>query len=221
MGSTDVRSLDSLKQLRDSLLTLRGDWEEVLRQLRLGIERVREHFASHWPAYWSKQTQGAELGLQQALDNLSRLRGGDPAQSYPTTEAQQRVNVARRRLARCQEMHGQAKRLAVVVDEACRRLAGPLAELSQHVDVHLPRAAVELAEMIDHLSRYAEIQASSLGPRAALADSAAQTPPGDPGDAVSDAAAAKPSEPDGKAGTRPAASGEPPASGTEQRTGGA
>lgn len=221
MGSTDVRSLDALKHLRDSLLTLRGDWEEVLQQLRLSTERVREHFSLHWPAYWANQTQGAEVGLQQALDNLSRLRGGDPAQTYPATEAQQRVNVARRRLAHCQEMQGRAKRLAIVIDEAYRQLAGPLAELSQQVDVNLPRAAVELAAMIDHLSRYAEIQAASLPPRPELAGSATEMPSGDPGDAVSDAAAAKPSVPEGKARTRPEASDEPPASGTEKRTGGA
>lgn len=221
MGSTEVRSLDSLKHLHDSLLTLRGDWEEVLGQLRLGSERVREHFASHWPAYWSKQTQRAEVRLQQALDNLSRLRGSDPAQRYPTTEAQQRVNVARRRLVHCQEMQVRAKRLAVVVDEACRRLAGPLAELGQQVDVNLPRAAVELAAMIDHLSRYAETQAGSLPPRPGLADSATETPPGSPGDAVSGAAAAEPSAAGDKARTRPGASGEPPASGAEKRTGGA
>ena len=85
MASTDVRSLDSLKQLRDSLLTLRGDWEQVLGQLRLSTERVREHFSVHWPAYWANQTERAEVGLHQALDNLSRLRGGGPDRDYPAT----------------------------------------------------------------------------------------------------------------------------------------
>ena len=158
MTSSDVRSIDPLQRLRTVLVSLSGQWDEVLRQIRFTSGRLQEHFQADWPAYWNGQTAKAEAALNEALDHLSRLRSGGAGESHPATEAQQRVNAAHRRLAKCRDMQARAKRIAVTIDEACQRLAGPAADVTQHAEVHLPRAAVELATLIEHLSRYAEVQ---------------------------------------------------------------
>lgn len=158
MSSSDVRSIQSLQRLRTVLVSLGGQWDEVLRQIRFTSGRLQEHFHHDWPAYWNDQTAKAEAALSEALDHLSRLRSGGSGQSHPATEAQQRVNAAHRRLAKCRDMQARAKRIAVTVDEACQRLAGPTADVTQHAEANLPRAAAELATLIEHLSRYAEIQ---------------------------------------------------------------
>lgn len=158
MALSNVRSIPSLQRLRLSLIALSGDWTEVLGQIRFAIRRIEEHFGSHWPAYWNRQVAKAEVSLSEALDNLSRLQARGPGRSQAAHEAQQRVGAARRRLALCQDKQLRAKRVALAVEMACQRLAGPAAEVAQHAEVNLPQAAVELAALIDHLSRYAEIQ---------------------------------------------------------------
>ncbi len=158
MSASNVQSIQSLQRLRTALVSLSGQWDEVLRQIRFTASQLQEHFRSDWPAYWNRQTAKAEVALSEAMDHLARLRSGGSGQSHPATEAQQRVNAAHQRLAKCRDMQARAKRIAMTVDEACQRLAGPAADVTQHAEVNLPRAAAELATLIDHLSGYAELQ---------------------------------------------------------------
>jgi hypothetical protein len=158
MSSSNVRSIDSLRRLRETLITLSTDWNESLQQIRFTARRIEEQFDTSWPAYWRQQTAKAESAFNDALNNLARLQTSGSGTSYPTTEAQQRVNKAQLRLQQCREKQSRAQRAAVAVEQACQRLAGPVAELALHAEVNLPKAATELAVLIEHLSRYAEVQ---------------------------------------------------------------
>ncbi len=165
MSSSDVRSIESLRRLREVLASLSGDWTEVLQQIRYTVRRIEEHFGSQWPAYWRRETTQAEASLSEAMDNLSRMQSTGSGASHPATEAEQRVHAARRRLAQCQAKQTLAKRAALATEKACQSLAGPLAEVSLHAEVNLPKAAAELATLIDHLDRYAAIESPrSTGP---------------------------------------------------------
>lgn len=158
MAASNVQSIESLQRLRQTLVTLSSDWRGALQQVRFTVQRIEEDFTSQWPAYWKRQNAIAEMALQEALDNLSRLQSTRAGASDPATEAKQRVNAARRRLALCQSKQALAKQLALAIGKACQDLAGPAAEVRSHAEVQLPKAAIELAALIDHLSRYAEIQ---------------------------------------------------------------
>jgi hypothetical protein len=157
MSTSDVRSIDSLVRLRQTLATLSGDWADVVHQLRFAARRVEERFAVELPGYWKGQEDLAERLLGESLDNLSRLQSTTAGVSPAATEARLRVAKARRRLATCQQKQKRARQIAIAVAQACQDLSGPLAEVAMHAEVNLPRGIVELAGLIDHLNQYAEI----------------------------------------------------------------
>jgi hypothetical protein len=164
MSTSDVRSIDSLGQLRQTLLSLSSDWVDCLHQIKYAARRIEERFSMEIPGHWKHQVELAERSLTESLDNLSRYQTATSGVSAGDSEARLRVSKARRRLAFCQDKQRRARQLALTVQRACQDLAGPVAEVTMHSDVSLPAAAAELARMIDHLSRYAEIRSEPLPP---------------------------------------------------------
>ncbi len=72
--SSDVRSIDALRDLQASLLALSERWDGSLQQIKFTMHRVEEHFKHKMPTYWTQQLRLAEQKLTEAQDNLSRLR---------------------------------------------------------------------------------------------------------------------------------------------------
>jgi len=176
MSTSDVRSIDSLIRLRQTLISLSGDWADCLHQIKYAARRIAERFSVEMPAYWKHQVAIAE----RSLDNLSRLQSTSAGVSLRAAEARMRVAKVRRRLALCQQKEKRARQLALAVGQACEELNGPVAEVAMHAEVNLPAAAAELARLIDHLSRYAEIQSSpSDSPTATSSPQVTDAPPGE------------------------------------------
>ncbi len=160
METSDVRSIDALRQLKAACRGLSQDWDGALQQIKFCTTRIEEHFASTLPAYWREQTRAAERRLSESLDNLSRLQGNVTDGNAPAmTEAKQRVQLARRRLALCESKSRAAKTIAIEINRVCQELAGPLAQVCGHVEVTLPGAASVLGQWIGHLEAYADTAA--------------------------------------------------------------
>jgi hypothetical protein len=157
METSDVRSIESLRMLRTAIGILANDWEVALQQIRASIHRTEDHFSNRMPEYWKNQTRAAEQKLSEALNNLSHQQGNASSGQAPAvTEAKQRVQLAKRRLADCEEKVRLAAKVAIQFETACQELAGPIAEVVGHTSVTLPNAAGHLAVLISHLDRYAE-----------------------------------------------------------------
>lgn len=157
MESSDVRSIESLRLLRNAVGELSNDWTIALQQIKSSMHRTQEHFLTIMPAYWKQQTRIAEQKLAEAQDNLSRQHGTSASGQAPAvTEAKQRVQAAKRRLNLCEEKFRLASKIAIQFDYACQELAGPIAEVVAHASVTLPNAAGDLAVLTGHLDRYAE-----------------------------------------------------------------
>jgi|GEM_PF-1107010 len=157
METSDVRSIDSLRLLRNAVGDLSNDWTIALLQIKSSMHRTREHFSTNMPAYWKQQTRIAEQKLAEAQDNLSRQHGTSASGQAPAvTEAKQRIQAAKRRLTICEEKLRLASKIAIQFDQACQELAGPIAEVVGHASVTLPNGAGHLAILIGHLDRYAE-----------------------------------------------------------------
>ena len=157
MSSSNVRSIDSLAAFHGGLTKLSTDWDNVLQELRLHIQRIDSHFTQQRPAYWRHQVRVAQRELGEAREALSQKRAAvRPGDRPPATEAGKRVAVAQRRLRYCQQKekisHGVATRIA----QQCDAILGPLAEVTEHCEVGLPRAATELATLIQQLRAYTD-----------------------------------------------------------------
>lgn len=153
--SSDVRSIDALRELQAALLALSERWDGSLQQIKFTMHRIEEHFKHTMPSYWTQQLRLAEQKLTEALDNLSRLRGtAGPDNAPAATEAKQRVNQCRRRLSLCEAKLRAARGVAAKVDGVSDDLSGPIAQGFQHVQVTLPGAARELSQLIEHLDQY-------------------------------------------------------------------
>ena len=157
MSTSNVRSIESLAAFHGGILKLSGDWEKVLQELRMSIQRAEQHFTQDRPRYWRHQVQIAERELTEAKDNLSQKRAAARTADRPTAmEALQRVNKAKRRLEFCRDKERLAKSVAIEMSQECDAILGPLADVSEHSEVILPTAAVELKSLIEYLRAYAE-----------------------------------------------------------------
>ncbi len=166
MATSDVRSIDSLRNLKAGLVELAHQWDGSLQQIKVSLHRIEEHFSVERPAYWKKEVRKAEQTLTEAMDNLSSQQGNASDGNGPAlSEARQRVQIAKRRLEWCEEKLRAAKRIAIQVDRICQEVAGPIADVSSHVEVSLPRAASTLAEWVGHLDRYTETSSFALEPQ--------------------------------------------------------
>ncbi|NND96727.1 MAG: hypothetical protein HKN47_05290 [Pirellulaceae bacterium] len=163
MSQSNVRNIDTLQAFHAGLLKLAKNWEIVLQELRMTVQRTDQYFADERPRYWRHQTQLAERELNEAKDNLSQKRAASRAGDRPTaTEAVQRVHRAKRRLDLCQAKVRHAKTVAVAMAKECESILGPIADVVEHCDVVLPQAAAELKTLIQHLQDYAERSGSDF-----------------------------------------------------------
>ncbi len=157
MSSSNVRNIDSLVTFRGGILRLSHDWDKILQEIRLSVQRVEQYFVSEQPRYWRRQTQLAERELAEAKDNLSQKRATVRANDRPpATEAVKRVNNAKRRLEVCRAKVRLSKSIAIEMSKQCDELLGPLADVAEQCEVLLPGAANELKTLIAQLQAYAE-----------------------------------------------------------------
>ena len=157
MAKSNVRDIESLAAFHAGMLKLSSDWDKVLQELRMTVQRADQHFSQDRPRYWRNQIQLAERELTEAKDNLSQKRAAVRASDRPSaTEAVQRVNRAKRRLDFCRQKEQAAKAAAISMSQECDKILGPLADVAEHCDVVLPNAAVELKKLIGILREYAE-----------------------------------------------------------------
>lgn len=157
METSDVRSIDAIRSLRGAVLELAHDWDLALQEIQFSTHRVQEHFATTLPAYWKNQTRVAEQSLAEAQNNLSRQTGIASGSTTPAiSDSKNRVQLAKRRLAQCEEKQRAASKIAIQIEQASQELAGPVAEVLGHSSTTLPGAAEFLAKLIGHLDQYAE-----------------------------------------------------------------
>lgn len=157
MSTSNVRSIESLEELRVAMFDLASQWDGACGEVRQVIHRVLEHFREERPAYWRHQTRLAERELAEAKDNLSRMRAEiRPGDAPPATEAAQRVILAERRLRLCEEKMRLAKKWSIDISGRCDELLGPLANVAEQCQTSLPGAAVDLGRLIDQLRLYAD-----------------------------------------------------------------
>ena len=157
MSSSNVRNIDSLIAFRGGVLKLSDDWDKILQEIRLSVQRIDQYFASEQPKYWRRQTQLAERELTEAKDCLSRKRAVIRSGDRPSaTEEVKRVNIAKRRLDVCREKVRLSKSISIEMSKQCDDLLGPLADVAEQCEVLLPSAANELKTLITHLQAYAE-----------------------------------------------------------------
>ena len=144
------------------LLKLSNNWEKVLQEVRMTVQRGDEYFSQSQPAYWRHQLQLAERELTEAKDSLSqKLASTRPADRPAATEAKKRVALAERRLRTCLEKQRQVRAIALEISQQCDKLLGPLSDVVEHCEVLLPQAAVHLQSLIDQLKAYAEMSEQS------------------------------------------------------------
>ena len=161
METSDVRSIDAIRDLRNAVLELGHNWDLALQQIRFSMHRVEEQFTTVLPAYWKSQTRAAEQTLAEAINNLSRQQGISSDGNAPAlSEARHGVQVAKNRLSVCEDKSRKAAKLAIQIELACQELAGPIAEVVDHSGNTLPSAADFLAKLIGFLDQYTE----STGP---------------------------------------------------------
>ncbi len=155
MSEADVRSIESLEELR--LAVDRLSESLMLQGYQLGavVRSAEQHFSQHYPQYWRSQLQRAELKLTESLDRLSRkqstLRTGD---QVPATEEKKQVAHWKARVRLCRDRIERSRTIAVEMEQNCEKMKGPIADLLELAEVSLPNASIRLAALVARLQAY-------------------------------------------------------------------
>ncbi len=155
MSDADVRSIESLDELRQAVDRL---GERLLRQghqVRAVVGRAEQHFARDYPVYWQSQLRRAEQRLSEARDRLSRKQStAGSGSSAPATDERKEVARWKARKKLCRERIERARTVAVEMEQNCEKMKGPVADLIELAEVSLPNASVRLATLIARLQAY-------------------------------------------------------------------
>lgn len=155
--TSDVRRIDSLRELHASLVKLSEHWEGNVTQLRQLAHRFRDKIQVERRQYWTSQMQLAERGLQSAHEALARARISlDRADGTRNTEAEIALAKAKKRVRYCLDKIAVCKRVSAEVDRAVDRFIGELGAMTELAESGLPNSANRLSKWIASLDVYAD-----------------------------------------------------------------
>ncbi|WP_417744902.1 hypothetical protein [Rosistilla oblonga] len=155
--SSDVKSVDALRNLHAALLQLSDHCDDHVTQLRQLAHRFHEQITVQRRQYWQSQLQLAERRLQMAHEAMARAKiSQDAADGTRNTEAEIMLARSKKRVAYCLDKLNVCKRIAAEVDRVVDRFIGELGAMSELSESGLPQSANRLAGWIDALDLYTD-----------------------------------------------------------------
>ncbi len=155
MSEVDVRSIESLAELRQAVDRLSDRLLQQGHQVRSVVGKAKQHFSQDYPVYWRGQLRRAEQRLSEARDRLSRKQSTVASgQSVPAADEKKEVARWKARKTLCRERIERSRAVAVEMEQDCEKMKGPIADLIELAEVALPNASLRLAKLIDRLQAY-------------------------------------------------------------------
>lgn len=160
--SSDVRSIDALRDLHAGVVNLGEQWDDCVTQLRQLAHRFQERIRVERRQYWQSQLHLAERKLRMAEETRSRAKiTQDPRDGARNTEAEVMVEKCKRRKKLCMEKIVVCRKLAAETDRVVDRFIGELGAMTESAESGLPNSANRLAKWIEALDTYADSSQSS------------------------------------------------------------
>lgn len=159
--SSDVKSVDALRDLHAAVLRLSENCDDHGTQLRQLAHRFREQITVGRRQYWQSQLQLAERRLQMAHEAMARAKiSQNAADGTRNTEAEIMVARCKKRLRYCLDKLSVCKRIGAEVDRMVDRFIGELGALAEMSESGLPNSANRLKAWIDALDIYIDHSSS-------------------------------------------------------------
>lgn len=174
-GSANVRSLDTLRDVRAALARFEERASIAVGGLRMEIQRMLEWLEQDRPAYWRQQVRDTHDEIASARIALENCRRRSAAGHRPTCIDEQRaLERAKRKLQYAQEKVETVRRWSFRVRQAADEYRGRSASFERSLEHDVPKMLALLERMIAAVEDYADVREAQQPTRAAAAGTAEQ-----------------------------------------------
>ncbi|MCG8584757.1 MAG: hypothetical protein MI757_08620 [Pirellulales bacterium] len=183
MSSANLRSTESLKDIKTSLVKFGEQADMALTEVDMVARRVVEWLETEQPQYWKNQIRIWEEKTAAARNNLQAKRVSTVGGQRPdTTLEEKELRRCEAKLRHANDKARACKKWAKTVEDEIDEYRGRTAQLSRSVDVDIPKAMYSLDQMHASLESYMNLRQPSAKREAEAAMVGAQ---GGSGDAAS------------------------------------
>jgi hypothetical protein len=157
-----VRSTDSIREFRASLLEFSHDLRDALSSVDLETRRALEWILERQPAYWQHQVRVGHDRVLAAKNDLHRCRSSPlPGGGVPSCmEERKALERAQRRLAYAEEKVLKVRQWGHTSQQEITEYAGRANQLVAVLDGDLPRAVEFLNRVLSSLESYLAVGGS-------------------------------------------------------------
>jgi hypothetical protein len=160
MSQANVRSVEAIKEFKNSLVTFAEDARVALGAMEMEIRQLRNWLERDQYSYWQGQVKRSKEAIAEALSDLHR-RQLSQANSDAVSDSDQKeaVRMAKRRLAEAEDKVGRIKRWVPVLEHALSEYHSQSQPLGDKLSGGLIGTLAMLERMIVALEEYQAIQA--------------------------------------------------------------
>jgi chromosome segregation ATPase len=183
-SSAHVRSIDAVKDFRQSYATLAEDCRRAIDSLKLDIRRFRDWLEVDQVNHWRARIKRLEKELAEAKTELHRKSLAGTSRTGAKPDLTEPKLAVRRLTQELEAAHGKIKtiqRWKPLIEKACRDCEGQARQLAGLVETDAARALVLLDNMITALEAYVGLSGAVARPGPATAiPSVDKEPPSPP-----------------------------------------
>lgn len=174
MSSANLRSTESLKDIKTSLVKFADQADMALTEVDMVARRVVEWLQTVQPQHWKGQIRRWEEKVAEARNTLTAKRIGTVGGQKQDTSAEEKAfRRCQASLRHAQQKAEACKKWAKIVEDEIDEYRGRSAQLSRALDVDIPKAMHSLDQMHASLDSYMNLRqpTAQKGAEAALSGS--------------------------------------------------
>lgn len=159
MSSANLRSTESLKDVKTSLVKFGDQADMALTEVDMVARRVVEWLQTEQPHHWKNQIRIWEEKTAAARNSLQAKRVSTVGGQRPDTTAEEKeFRRCEAKLRYANDKARACKKWAKVVEDEIDEYRGRTAQLSRAVDVDIPKAMHSLDQMHAALDSYMNLR---------------------------------------------------------------
>jgi hypothetical protein len=159
MSTANIRSVESLKDIKTSMVKFGEQADMALTEVDMVARRVVEWLGMEQPSHWKGQIRRWEEKAAAARNNLTSKRlSGLKGERPDTTAEEKEVRRCNAGLRNAQQKALACKKWAKVVEDEIDEYRGRTAQLSRAIDVDIPKAMHALDQMHASIDSYMNLR---------------------------------------------------------------
>lgn len=163
-SQADVRSIDSLKELRVALALYEEDATAALGQVEFEVKRTARWLIEDRPIYWQEQIKRRREQVAMAKSELFRRKLQErPDYAPPMSEQKENLRQAEASLQEAEKRLVMVRKWQPMFNQAVLEYHGSVQRIKDLTATDVPSAVNLLGRLIDALETYLQLAPPTLG----------------------------------------------------------